>query len=317
MSEEQREKATPTMKVLLGTDGSETAAATVRFVAGFPFPAGTEVTIVSVIWDVLHEHEIAALTTEQWGVFQETESGTRGEVEELLQSEAGMLQQAGWEVTTEIRTGHPAAQIVAAAEEYEADLIVVGSHGLTGFKRFLLGSVSSQVLQSAKQSVLIVRKAEAACDGNHREPPALEGHPWRLLVAYDGSEPSDKAIDFCTALDLDKAASIEVLTVLPMVRLFRQDIRQELNWVWQQKKETEKVELEAAAERLRQHGPSVTTALAEAGDVSQAILEAGDEFDADLIVLGHKGKGAIERFLMGSVTPRIAHHACISVLAIR
>ena len=305
------------MKVLLATDGSDTAAAAVRFVAGFPFPAGTEIRILSVIWNVLREHEIAALTTEQWGVFQETESGTRGDVEELLESEAGLLEQAGWDVATEIRTGHPAAEIVAAAEEHEMDLVVVGSHGLTGFKRFLLGSVSNQVLQSARQSVLVVRKLEEDCDGNQPEPPAPEGHPWRFLVCYDGSEPSDKAIDFCTELDLDDEASIEVLTVLPMVRLFRQDIRQELNWVWQQKKETEKAELEAAAARLRGRGGSVTTALTEAGDVSQAILEAGDEFGADLIVLGHKGKGAIERFLMGSVTPRIAQHACISVLAIR
>jgi nucleotide-binding universal stress UspA family protein len=317
MSGERREETTPTMKVLLGTDGSETAAATVRFIAGFPFPAGTEIRIVSVIWDVLLEHEIAALSTEQWGVFQETENGTRGEVEELLAAESATLQQAGWTVTTEIRSGHPAAEIVAAAEDYDADLIVVGSHGLTGFKRFLLGSVSNQVLQSAQHSVLIVRKAEEECDGKDPKPPAPEGHPWRVLVCYDGSEPSDKAVDFCTQLDLDEEAAIQALTILPMVRLFRQDIRQELNWVWQQKKEVEKAELSAAADRLRQHGANVTTALVEAGDVSHAILDAGDEFDADLIVLGHKGKGAIERFLMGSVTPRVAHHACISVLAVR
>lgn len=305
------------MKVLLATDGSETAAAAVRFVAGFPFPADTEMTIVSVIWDVLLEHEIAALSTEQWGMFQETESGTRGEVEKLLAAEAAVLQESGWQVSTEIRSGHAAAEIVAAAEEHEADLIVVGSHGLTGFKRFLLGSVSNQVLQSAQHSVLIVRKAEEECNGRNPEPPALEDHPWRFLLCYDGSEPSNKAVEFCTRLDLDERASIQALTVLPMVRLFRQDIRQELNWVWQQKKEAEKTELDAAADRLRQHGANVTTALVEAGDVSHAILDAGDEFDADLLVLGHKGKGAIERFLMGSVTPRIAHHACISVLAIR
>ena len=127
----------------------------------------------------------------------------------------------------------------------------------------------------------------------------------------------EEALDFCAELDLDETAAIEVLTVLPMVRLFRQDIRQELNWVWQQKKEAEKTELEEAAARLRRHGVAVTTDLVEAGDVSHAILEKGDEFEADLIVLGHKGKGAIARFLMGSVTPRIAHHACISVLAVR
>jgi len=56
--------------------------------------------------------------------------------------------------------------------------------------------------------------------------------------------------------------------------------------------------------------------LIEAGDVSDAVLEVCDEFDADLIILGHKGKGAVKRFPMGSVTPRIAHHASRSVLTI-
>lgn len=305
------------MKVLIGTDGSDTARAAVRFVAGFPFPSGTEVKVVSVIGHVLHDREIAALSPERRDSYQETRSGTLGEVTELLNAEAGILQATGWDVTTEIRTGHEAAEIVAAGEEWESGLIVVGSHGLTGYKRFLLGSVASQVLQSAKQSVLVVRQDEEECDGSQREPPSPEGHPWRLLVCYDGSEPADKAVDFCVALDLDDEATIQILTVLPMVRLFRQDIRQELNWLWQQKKETEKAELEAAADRLRRPGGDVTTALAEASDVSHAILAAGDEFDADLIVLGHKGKGAIERFLMGSVTPRVAHHSCRSVLAIR
>ncbi|MDF1595762.1 MAG: universal stress protein [Acidimicrobiia bacterium] len=305
------------MRVLLATDGSDTAGAAVRFVAGFPFPSGTDVKIVSVIPSVLRDHEIETLTPEQRTAFEESKSGTRIEVEELLDSEAAVLRQAGWSVTTEIGVGHPAAEIVGAAEDYDANLIVVGSHGLTGFKRFLLGSVSNQVFQSSKRSVLIVRQPEAECEGSQPELPALHGHPWRILVGYDGSEPSEKAIAFCTSLDFGDEAAIRVLTVLPMVRLFRQDIRQELNWIWQQKKETEKQSLEAAADRIREVTAGVTTALTEAGDVSHAILAAGEDFKADLIVLGHKGKGAIEKFLMGSVTPRIAQHSCRSVLAIR
>ncbi len=304
------------MKVLLATDGSDTAAAAVQFAAHFPFPSGTEVKIISVIGNVLHDREIEALPPQQKNEYEVSRDGTRREVEQLLRSEAALLEQAGWGVATEIRSGHAAAEIVAAAEEDQADLIVVGSHGLTGFKRFLLGSVSNQVLQSAEHSVLVVRKPEEGCAGNHPEPPAA-GHPWRLLVCYDGSKPADAAVDFCASLDLDDAASIQILTVLPMVRLFRQDIRQELDWIWRRKTETEKAELEAAADRVRRGGGSVTTALLEAGDVSDAILAAGAEFAADLIVLGHKGKGAIERFLMGSVTPRVAHHACRSILAIR
>jgi len=110
---------------------------------------------------------------------------------------------------------------VAAAEEFAADIVVVGSHGLSGFKSFLVGSVSRQVLQSAKQSVLIVRKPEQESDGDEPALPALECHLWRLLVGYDGSDSSEAAIDFCSDLDLTDSASIRLLTVLPMVRILR------------------------------------------------------------------------------------------------
>ncbi|MFW2339930.1 MAG: universal stress protein [Acidimicrobiia bacterium] len=305
------------MRILLGTDGSETARAAVQFIAGFPFPAAKSVHIVSVIRDVLREQEIESLTPEQWDAFEATKAGTHDEVAEVMEAGAETLRAEGWTVSTEIRTGHPADELIEAAEEQDSHLIVVGSHGLTGFRRFLLGSVSNQVLQSAKRSVLIVRKPEAECEGETRAQAPSADHPPRLLVGYDGSPHSEAAIDFCTELDLSTNGAIHLVTVLPMVRVFRQDIRQEMNWIWQQKRESEKETLESTAAQLRAITPNVTTELTEAGDVSDAILTSADVFDADLIILGHKGKGAVERFLMGSVTPRIAHHSCRSVLAIR
>jgi nucleotide-binding universal stress UspA family protein len=55
----------------------------------------------------------------------------------------------------------------------------------------------------------------------------------------------------------------------------------------------------------------------ESGDVTNAILNTATDLDSDLIVVGHKGTGAIEKFLIGSVAARIGHHADRSVLAIR
>jgi nucleotide-binding universal stress UspA family protein len=305
------------MKILLATDGSETATAAVQYVAAFPFPADTEVTVISVIKDVLRETQIETLTPEQWDAFEQTKDTTEVEVDVVVRESASILQDAGYAASTAIRTGHPAAEIIAAAGEIEADLIVVGSHGLTGFKRFLLGSVSNQVLQSADRSVLIIRKPEDDCDGVNPDPPALNGHPWRILLCYDGSDPAKEAVDFCSSLDLETSASIKLLTVLPMVRLFRQDIRQELNWIWQESKDAQKATLAEAADRLRATSAEVSMELTEAGDVSDAILAEVDEFNTDLIILGHKGKSAIAKLLMGSVTARVAHHACRSVLAIR
>lgn len=305
------------MKLLLATDGSETAEAATDFVAGFPFPVGSEVRIVTVIASVLRDQEIAALTPEQWSTFETARGERAEEAAENLSRTAAVLTAAGLNVSTEILSGHPADEIIAESDTQEVDLIVVGSHGTTGFRRFLLGSVSNQVLQSATRSVLIVRKAEAGCEGGRAGPPAADGHPWRLLIGYDGSEPSDAAVDFCRKLDLGGRAEVRLLAVLPMVHMFRQDIRQEMDLIWQKKKESEKAALEAAADRLRREITNVTTELVEAADVSDALLAAGDASAADLIVLGHKGKGAVERFLLGSVTPRVAHHSCRSVLAVR
>lgn len=305
------------MRVLLGTDGSDTARAAVRFIAGFPFPPDTEVRVLSVIKDVLRDHAIETLTPEQWDAFEHTKDTTQAEIDALMEADATLLREAGLAVSTEVRTGHPAAEILTAAEEGEVDLIVVGAHGLTGFKRFLLGSISSQVLQSANRSVMIVRKPERDCEGGQISLPAIASHPWRFLACYDGSPSSAKAIDFLKSLNVDDQSSVHLLTVLPMVTMFRQDIRQEMNWIWQEKKRDERARLDDVAEQLRHLPIHVTTDLVEAGDVSSSILAAGDDFDADLLILGHKGKGAIEKFLMGSVTPRIAHHSCRSVLAVR
>ena len=59
------------MKILLATDGSETATAAVQYVAAFPFPADTDVTVVSVIKDVLRETQIETLTPEQWATMND------------------------------------------------------------------------------------------------------------------------------------------------------------------------------------------------------------------------------------------------------
>ena len=108
------------------------------------------------------------------------------------------------------------------------------------------------------------------------------------------------------------------LTVMPLVTLYRQDIRQRLSWLWSEKKKQALKALEGVSKELGRATPGVVrTQLREAADVSDEILRAASEYGSDLIVLGHKGKGAIKQFLLGSITSRIAHHANCSVLAVR
>lgn len=303
------------MKILLATDGSDTARAAVDFLVGFPLPSTAEFTVVTVIKEVLHREQLLELPVERREAFDRACQEADGEARLLLDSEVGRLRQAGFVADGRVCTGHPAEEIVRLATELQCRLIVVGSHGLSGPRRFLLGSVSDRVFEYAPCSVLIVKKPAASGDGRPMVPGS--GEKWRVSLAFDDSPPARKAIEWCSSLPLGSRAEINVVTVMPMIRMYRQDIRQQLNWVWQDKKQAAEMALQWAAAELGGKDVSVTSELIEDSNVSQAVLDAAIAFGSDLVVVGHKGKTAFERFLLGSVTARVAHHADCSVLSVQ
>jgi nucleotide-binding universal stress UspA family protein len=299
------------MRVLLATDGSDSAAAALKFLAGFPFPAGSEAIVLSVI-----DNRSFPLDDEFGDAFgidlQETREVQQGETERLLAATGQRLREAGWAGATQIRNGDPAEEIIQAAEEQDVDLVVLGSHGTTGIGRFLLGSVSDRVLSHAPCSVLIVRAPAAP------QPAAAAGRDrWRILLAHDSSEASAKALSLCASLPLDDTAEVTAVRVMPLVTGYRQDIQQQLNTIWQQKKQAAGASLEEAVQALRWSTPHVAAELREAEDVSAEILDMAEQSGTDLIMLGCKGRSAIQRFLLGSKTNRIARHAQCSVWAVR
>lgn len=310
------------MKILLATDGSPSAEAGLDCLMRFPFPKDSEITLLAVIdRDAFEKEDAGDLDDEQETSLKETEEAVEKEATELLAREAARLGAAGRSAATDLRIGHPAEEIVRAAEQLDSDCVIVGSHGMSGIKRFLLGSVSDHVLQYAPCSVLIVKRPDLSSEksGEAQAPSVTDdqGQPLRILIGYDGSIPAGRAVEFLASLPIGERARVTVLTALPLITLYRQDIRQRLSWLWQQKKHQAQRALDEVKTKLEQVTPHVETRLRETPDVSDAILHEAAELGSDLIVLGHKGKGAIEKFLVGSVTTRIAHHAACSVLAVR
>ena len=74
-----------------------------------------------------------------------------------LRDDARMFEEAGYRVTTEVRFGDPAEEIATCVEDKDIDLVVMATHGRTGLKRFVLGSVTEQVLRSVQVPVMLVR----------------------------------------------------------------------------------------------------------------------------------------------------------------
>ena len=303
------------MKILLATDGSDSARSALDFVVRFPFPRDSELRLVTVLQPVLEAAEMSELSEAHRELFEKARQAEQDTAASLLEEEARRLDEAGWRRTTEVRTGNTAEQIVAAADAVATDLVVVGSHGHKGVKKYLLGSVSDRVLRHASCSVLVVRHPPAREDGTI---PLLEAEqPRRLLVAFDGSTPSRKAVELCATLPVAAGSEVEALTVLPLIKMYRQDIRQQLSWVWQEKVEAAKQGLDWVSKQVDWPKAAVSTRLDESPDVAQAILDAAEKQGSDLIVLGDKGRGAVAQFLVGSVTKKVAHRASCSVLAVR
>jgi len=147
------------MKILLAIDGSPCSERAVEEVARRPWPADSQVRIISVV------EPPAPLVAEPYmgmtGYLDEVETLKRKQAVEVLERATAKLrggaESAGLQVSTEVLNGSPKRIIVEEAETWGADLVVVGSHGYRSWERMLLGSVSQAVAAHAECSVEIVR----------------------------------------------------------------------------------------------------------------------------------------------------------------
>ncbi len=297
------------MNILLATDGSDCADTALDFMLRFPFPDTSTVILLTVIDKrVFVDAESVELTQAQNDALHVVRNTVREEAQALLDAAAQRIRERGWAVTVQLRSGDVAEEIIVAAEESQVDLVVVGSHGRSPGGRFRLGGVTNRVLMYAPCSVLIVKQTEAVFS---------QQEPWRLLLAYDDSEPARKALELCVSLTFGAGDTVEVVTVLTLVTGFRQDIQQHMSPVWQQQKIAARAALDGAAVKLRGSIPEATSQLREGASSAQEIIEAAEAAGSNLIMLGSRGKSPLQRFLLGSTTGNVARHAPCSVLVVR
>jgi len=142
-------------RIVVGTDGSETAAEAVRQAVDLAKLASAQLSIVSAYQPVSKRR----VEGEKEGAPPDVqyEIGPREDVNLVLDAAAASARKEGIEVQTHPVEADPAEAILNIAEETKADLIVVGNKGMTGARRFLLGSVPNNVSHHAPCSVIIVR----------------------------------------------------------------------------------------------------------------------------------------------------------------
>lgn len=156
------------MKMLLATDGSEYSRLALEKAADLAAATGSDVLVLAVS-QLVNLGTVGPMVYAPESAF---EVPTKEESEGILQEAAEYLDARGVRNKTLRCIGQPAEAILHTAEEEHVDLIVLGSHGRTGLQRFLLGSVSNQVVSHSPVSVLVARAPKQAKSSSEpHEPP--------------------------------------------------------------------------------------------------------------------------------------------------
>lgn len=205
-----------------------------------------------------------------------------------------------------------AREIVSEAGAVSADLIVMGTHGRTGFQRFLLGSVTEHVLRAAPAPVLTVGPGDVAQRGN---AAAFK----RILCAVDFSECSIAALDFAVSLAESASSKLAALNVIEWTPVGYDPLIGPSTDLAGYREAAEVVcrdRLHAIVERAA-HGAVTIEEIVTAGKPYHEILRVADRLESDLIVLGIHGRNPVDRMLFGSTAEPIVRHAHCPVLTVR
>jgi nucleotide-binding universal stress UspA family protein len=202
--------------------------------------------------------------------------------------------------------GTPQVLIVKHAEEWSADLIVVGSHGQTSAANVLLGSVTDSILRHAHCPVLIVRpgkRTDSIVAGTDFSDPALPA----LQAAVDEAERRGAKLTVVHSLDLSWSP-----VAYPAMAFGGAPF----NVSSEQMKALESVAVERLRHSLKQLNATGDT-LVTVGAAGEGLVDVAAALEADLIVVGTIGRTGLRRALLGSVAETVAQRAPCSVLVVR
>jgi len=229
---------------------------------------------------------------------------------------------AGISPTTNVVFGRPAPEILACVDQQASNLIILCSHGRTGFLRWVLGSVAQRVIHHSPVPVLVVHEEGSTTPALHADA----AHPFCVTVALDGSLLAETAL--LPAAHLAAALAQPAQGVVHLLNVVKPSMFAAHSAIPSQH-DTEDVErvqayLQSVRERLLTETSNlhlqVTWSVMPAQDVAETIVtgaEGTGENRSDVIALATHGYGGIERWVMGSVTERVIGASTVPVLVVR
>lgn len=311
------------MRVLIGYDGSEHAGAALEDLKRAGLPGDSEILVVSVGDLLMSSPPIQEVAAEVLTSRRVTSALKQAQThaDRVIKEAEGFASKAAhrlrsefpeWDVESRVITGTPAWELIDAAKDWKADLVVVGSQGRSAIGRFFLGSVSKKVVTDSLCSVRVARSVERK----------KENAPPKIIVGIDGSPAAEEAVNevgrrvwqYGTQVRLiavhDQPSPVGIAARLPqaagMIADFNQTTAQRAESM-----------LEWATYQLKSIGLNVSISI-QKGDPKRILLKEARKWNADCIFVGTRDfKNSFERFRLGSVSTAVVTNAHCSVEVVR
>jgi nucleotide-binding universal stress UspA family protein len=278
----------PLRKILVPIDGSELSGQALQFAIERAQATGAEIAAVLVVNELA-----AALTTAI--PYENADPAPLiatldSEADSNLDAAEALVQKAGVSVKRVRLDGLPAAEILAYARASDADMIVMGTHGRSGYSRLALGSTADEVVRSATAPVFVV--------SGRSNRVSNAGAVQHALVAVDGSAAAALAVRVACEIARAEKTRITLCTVT-------------------ENASAAKAVLDAAFAEAASFGIAAETVTCVGGGAASEIVSAAKHVGADVIVMGTHGRSGIAEFVLGSVAQGVLAAAEVPVCTVR
>lgn len=292
------------MKILLATDGSECAEGAAKFLTSFNFSPDDEFIVVHVMADIYFFKEDNALHHASLKKIKEDIAP------KILNSTVNILRPLNVKISTALLDGYPDKAIIDAAEDMNADLIVMGSRGIKGIKSLLIGSTARYVTINSAKPVLIVKPLKIKTAAS-----------LKVLYATDGSEYSVETGRLLSLMPFPDDTEVTALSVISSSYMDLPDryriavddrIKEVVAGIREKEYSTAENVIKQAQLILSKKFKKVQTMI-KLGDPSLEMLNVAEELKTDIIAVGSSGMRGIKGML-GSVSRTVLWQSECSVL---
>jgi nucleotide-binding universal stress UspA family protein/predicted membrane protein len=268
-------------RVLVPLDGSELSEVALAVASTISRSNGTQLVLMSVRQGAVGHHLIPNIQAEL------STEGESVDFEQYLGQVSAELQQSGITSESSITVGEAAEEISSRIQHGDIDLLVLTTHGRTGFGRVLMGSVADEVIQRATIPMLLIRPF------GKQKSEILSFN--KVLVALDGSEDAELSLPYAAAFGRRFDSGLLLLTVPDDLATSAHvnDLREYLERV---SDTFDVLDLE-------------TETVVVGSDPGYTILEVAESEQVDMIMLATHGRGDRERFMIGSVADTVLNHS--------